>query len=57
MKRVLGTPHPQPEPAAPGEVRWIERLQQRPATPPAASNAANAAEAGLWIERLQQRAR
>jgi hypothetical protein len=56
MKRILGTPHPQAEPATQGEVRWIERLQQRPVTAPAPANAIDAAEAGLWIKRLQQRA-
>jgi hypothetical protein len=56
MKRVLGTPQPQTEPTAPGEVRWIERLQQRPVTTPAPSKPVDAAEDGLWIRRLQQRA-
>jgi len=55
MKRVLGTPHPQSEPAVAGEVRWIELLQQRAAIAPAPSPVIDATEAGLWIRRLQQR--
>jgi hypothetical protein len=45
-----------PESASKGEVRWIERLQQQPLSPPATSTAVDAPEAGLWIKRLQQRA-
>lgn len=56
MQRVLGNPQSQMEPASKGEVRWIERLQQRPLSPPAVSIAVEAPEAGLWIKRLQQRA-
>jgi hypothetical protein len=57
MQRVLGIPQSQmAEPAVKGEVRWIERLQQRPLSPPATSTAVDAPEAGLWIKRLQQRA-
>jgi hypothetical protein len=61
MQRVLRIPQSQmtttvAEPAAKGEVRWIERLQQRPLSTPAASIAVEAPEAGLWIKRLQQRA-
>jgi hypothetical protein len=61
MQRVLGNPQSQmaatlAEPASKGEVRWIERLQQRPLSPPATSIAADVPEAELWIMRLQQRA-
>jgi len=56
MQRVLNIPQPQTEPVVKGEVRWIERLQQRPLSPAATSTAVDAAEAGLWIKRLQQRA-
>jgi hypothetical protein len=56
MQRVLGIPHPQTEPAEKGEVRWIERLQQRPTASPTASIAVDAEEAGSWIRRLQERA-
>jgi hypothetical protein len=55
MQRIRGIPHTQTEPAAPGEVRWIERLQQRSVTAPAPSAAVDVKEAGLWIKRLQQR--
>jgi hypothetical protein len=56
MQRVLGISHPQTEPAGKGEVRWIERLQQRPITSPTTSIAIDPAEAGSWIRRLQARA-
>jgi hypothetical protein len=56
MQRVLGVPHPQTEPAEKGEVRWIERLQQRPVTSPTPAMAVDATEAGSWIRRLQERA-
>jgi hypothetical protein len=57
MQRVLGIPQSQmAEPAVKGEVRWIERLQQRPLSPPSTSIAVDTPEAGLWIKRLQQRA-
>jgi hypothetical protein len=61
MQRVLGIPQSQmaitqTEPASKGEVRWIERLQQKqPLSPPATSITLDAPEAGLWIKRLQQR--
>ena len=54
MQRVPGKPNPPAEPAAKGEVRWIERLQERPFAP--ATKAAVGPEDGLWITRLQQRA-
>ena len=56
MHRVLGIPHSQTEPAGKGEVRWIERLQQRPIARPTTSVAVEATEAGSWIRRLQERA-
>jgi hypothetical protein len=66
MQRVLGIPRSQmastqtgatpAEPVVKGEVRWIERLQQRPLSPLATSIAVDAPESGLWIKRLQQRA-
>jgi hypothetical protein len=55
MHRVRGISHPQTEPAPKGEVRWIERLQQRRLTSPVTATEIDSAEAGSWIRRLQER--
>ncbi|GAB2176341.1 hypothetical protein [Dongia sp. agr-C8] len=53
MQRALGTAQPPTEPADKDEVRWIERLQQRPLPAPIAPDSP---DGELWIRRLQQRA-
>jgi hypothetical protein len=58
MQWLFSISHPNPS-ATDGEELWIERLQQRPASPPIQPAGAEPTEAqpdaGPWIERLQQR--
>ncbi len=56
MQRDPGISQPRPEPIQEGEVRWIERLQQRAQPAPAPSMARDGAEDKSWIRRLQRRA-
>jgi hypothetical protein len=51
MHRDPQTAQSQTEPAEPGEIRWIERLQRRPLPP---STAQDSADDPLWIRRLQR---
>ncbi|WP_395020546.1 hypothetical protein [Dongia sp.] len=56
MQRDPGIPEPPTEPVESGEVRWIERLQQRARPAPTPPATRDSAEEKTWINRLLRRA-